>query len=260
MQWAAVFTAALLGGRPATAQVLYIDDAYNQLGTVDIATGQTKVIGSMNSGLITDIAFSPTGQLYGLSTSDLYRINPTTGAATLVGRHNILGGNALVFGTDGTLYAAGGYSTNLYTLDPTTGASTRLGNVGFASAGDLAFNNGNLYLSSGSNQLVRINLAGAVTGTAVGYFGFSGVLGMADAANGVLYGVAGTQVFSINTTTGAGTLVRNYAGGSLARAFGTSFYTEAQPPSSTVPEPTTVALLGVGLAAVSAGARRRVRG
>jgi len=43
----------------------------------------------------------------------------------------------------------------------------------------------------------------------------------------VLYGVSGTQVFSVNTATGAGTPKSNYAGGVLTAAFGSSFVTEA---------------------------------
>lgn len=261
MAGAAVAAAAVWVGtaRAARGQVLYIDDAFNRLGTVNVVTGAVNVIGSMGGDVITDIAFSPTGQLYGLSFSRLYRIDRSSAAVTLIGTHGIPGGNALVFGTDGTLYGAGASSTDLYRLDPTSGAATSLGSVGYASAGDLAFNAGSLYLSSSTDQLVRVTLGGTVGGTLVGDFGFSAVFGLATAANGVLYGVASTDIFAVNTATGVGTAVRDYRGAGLTGANGTSFFTEARPPA-VMPEPSTWALLSTGLGGVGLVARRRKQG
>jgi hypothetical protein len=258
MAIAAALLALLLGSAPAFAQVLHIHDTSNRLGTVDIGTGAVSIIGTMGGDVMTDIAFDPTGNLFGLSFTNLYRINPFTAAVTPIGAHGVPGGNALVFGTDGTLYAAGTSSTNLYTLSTTTGSSTLLGNVGFASAGDLAFNGGtnSLFLSATTNQLVAINLGGPISGTAVGPFGFSSVFGLATADNGILYGVAGTSIFSVNTATGTGTLVRNYGGSGLTAANGTSFFTEAGA-GTVVPEPSTLTLFGLGAAGLLALARRR---
>ncbi len=91
--------------------ILYINDSNNNLGTVDVGTGTVTVIGNLGSETITDIAFSPTGNLFGISFTHLYQINPATAAVTQIGAHNIPNGNALVFGSDGTLYAAGFTST-----------------------------------------------------------------------------------------------------------------------------------------------------
>ncbi len=240
----ATFLATLWLGLPGVATagpILYIDDSSNQLGTVDVGTGAVTVIGSMGADTMTDIAFSPTGQLYGVSFTNLYRINATTGAATLVGSLGLSDQNALVFGSDGTLYAAGNTSGDLYTVNTSTGHASLVGAIGFDSAGDLAFNNGNLYMSSTSNQLIRVNTATGA-GTLVGNLGFSNVYGLATGDNGVLYGVSGTQIFSVNTTTGTGTLVLDYSGHGLGNANGTSFFSEAVP----TPEPTTFTLLGIG--------------
>ena len=112
------------------------------------------------------------------------------------------GGNALVFGTDGTLYAAGFQSTSLFTINPATGVGTSLGSVGSTSGGDLAFNGGNLFLATGTSQLLRIDLSNLANSALVGSFGVSDVFGLATGDNGVLYAVAGTQVFTVDTTTG----------------------------------------------------------
>jgi len=128
-----------------------------------------------------------------------------------------------------------------------------VGGIGFSSAGDLAFNGGNLYLSSTSNQLIRVDTTTGV-GTAVGLLGFSSVFGLATGDNGVLYGVSGTQIFSIDTTTGAGMFVRNYSGNGLGNAFGTAFFAEA---GAVIPEPATLAVFGGIAVAGLFGYRRR---
>jgi MYXO-CTERM domain-containing protein len=136
-------------------------------------------------------------------------------------------------------------------VNTTTGIATPIGSDGFFSAGDLAFKDGSFYMSATNNDLIRVILSGnTVTGgTDVGPFGFSNVFGLATADNDVLYGVAGTQIFSVDVATGHGTFVSDYGGKSiLGAANGSAFITEAQ----SVPEPTalimggTASLIGLG--------------
>jgi len=63
---------------------LYVHDATGNLGTVDVATGDVIVIGDMGVTL-TDIAFDPNGNLFGISLFNLYQINYETAAISLVG-------------------------------------------------------------------------------------------------------------------------------------------------------------------------------
>src|SRR5262245_39407490 len=98
---------------------MYVDDANGVLGTVDVATGAVTVIGPMGQTM-TDTAFDPAGNLYGITFNQLFSINKTTGAASLIGNLGISDANALVFASNGTLYTAGFGSTNLYSVNKVT--------------------------------------------------------------------------------------------------------------------------------------------
>lgn len=245
-----------LTGAVYAAPTLWVSDNVGTLGTVDAADGTVQVIGAMGIAM-SDIAFAPSGLLYGVAYTSLYSIDPTTAAPTLIGN---LGTsvNSLVFAADGTLYGA---NSSLYTISSGTGTATVIGNAGtsYNSSGDLAFIAGQLYLSSagaGSDALVRLDAATGA-GTAIGPIGASGVYGLATNDNVTLYGVAGTSIYTINVATGAGALLSEYGGQGLSNAYGTAFFGESAPP---VPEPSGWALALAGLGLLGTVRIRKARG
>ncbi len=201
---------------------MHVSDSSGNLATVDVSTGETQIIGQMNQVMF-DIAFAPSGELYGVTGNSLYLINEETAATTFIGNHGIPTANALTFSDDGRLCAMSASETLLYEIDVTTGASFSLGNVGFSSAGDLAFVDDVLYLASTTDQLVRVNLSPSVSGTVIGNFGVTDVLGLAAVDNDTLYATAATQVYLVDLLSGAAEDPVEYGGQGLQTAVGAAF-------------------------------------
>ncbi len=249
----AIFATILLLPAVNAAPVLWVGDSSGKLGTVDVATGTVNVVGNMGA-VMTDIAFDSSGNLWGITFGSLYSIDKATAASTYVGK---LGTslNSLVFGAGGTLYAA---NNSLYTINTTTGTATNLGSGGdsYSSSGDLAFIGGELFLSStfGGDSLVKLDTATGA-GTTIGVINALFVYGLASPDGNNLYGLAGTSIYSVNSTTGAGTLIRNYSGNGLGSAYGSAFISEATP---AVPVPAALFMFAPALLGFF-GLRRRAK-
>lgn len=248
----ALFSAALAAH---AAPTLWVSTGGAGLATVDVATGATSFIGNTSTAL-TDIAFSPSGELYGISFSSLYKVNSSTGATTLVGSLGSVVGtaNALVFGSDGTLYMAG---SSLYTVNTLTGAASTIGSIGYQSGGDLAFIGSELYMASSGNQLIDVDTTSGV-GALIGNLGVGSMFGLATPDNVNLYGVADQSVYLVNTGSGAATLQSTFVPTLSGGAFGLAFATESG--GGNVPEPGTLALASLALLGTAAGRRRTALG
>jgi DNA-binding beta-propeller fold protein YncE len=147
--------------------------------------------------------------------SNLYRIDESTGAATLIGDTGFTDMGGLAFNAANVLY---GYTPGaLYTIDTTTGAATRMGLLGSNHPeGGLAFQPGTGVLfavkSVLADELVTINTSTGAS-TTVGLLGSAGrdTSGLAFAADGTLFGVAlgpsPDQLIRIDTITGAATAI-----------------------------------------------------
>ena len=85
---------------------LYVVDPVSRLYTLDSATGSTRIVGPVGVANVTDIAFhGPT--LYGVSFTQFLRLDPDTGAGTVIGATGF-STNGLAVASDGRIYAAAG--------------------------------------------------------------------------------------------------------------------------------------------------------
>jgi len=146
----------------------------NPLGIVDLKTGVFTLIGNMGSGGYTGLA-TANGVLYTEQNGLLYSVNTSNASLTLIGGLN--GNNLATFGSTTTgLYGLAGTGSNvvatLFSINPQTGAMTAIGPLG----------------------------AGAVP-NGQGYYARLSV------GSSTLYMEFNSNLYTINTTTGAATQV-----------------------------------------------------
>jgi DNA-binding beta-propeller fold protein YncE len=160
------------------------------------------------------------------STSSLYRFDPATRTATLIGSTGQTRMIGLVTDQTNTIYAISEESNSrLWTLNPTTGAATLVGSLGYnLQEGDMTIDpaTGNMYVADGiGDKLYTIDKTNGNT-TLVGAFGAIGrdVSGL-QFIGSTLYGLAlreglpnANALVTVDTGTGAATLV-GYTGTNL---------------------------------------------
>ena len=212
---------------PTSSQIIYAHSA-SQLFTIDPSNWSPSLIGSFYlSGSLdagpgmTDLAVSPLDEVYTISYTDLYRVDPSTAAVTLV--MSLLGDvadnfNGLTSLPDGTLLAVD-FNGGIVALDPIAKTATPLGSYGsgFTSSGDLvSVADGTLYGishtsaggidASSNNILLKVDPHTAVA-TAIGPIGYGDVYGLGYYGGTLLAFTAEKQIIRLDPNTGAGTTV-----------------------------------------------------
>jgi Domain of unknown function (DUF4114) len=242
-----------------------------RLGTVE-ADGTFLQLASsadnFGSNLLSDIALSPTGKLYGIGNSadgkdSLYQLDPS---ADIRNRIKLVDDvkddqgvllkntfNALEFSADNQLYAIGSGSNKLYQINPNTSVATSIADLptGFTSSGDLVFDAANNRLlatskdTTTSDALWQISIANPSGATKIGQIGFAGVQGI-NFENGQLTGFTNTGIgiksvtnrIKINPTSGVGTFDRVITGtGILAGVSGSATIPSSSLGLDTKPDP-----------------------
>lgn len=234
--------AAVLGlgtSNVAQASSFFVSTSNGKVGTLDQTTG---VFSEISSGpVFTDIALNESGNLFGITFSQLYEVNTTTKTSSLVGNLGTSNMNALGFTTSNTLYGTGG--SGFYKINSSTGAASLVSHIaGFSSSGDIVYDKAtNKFLATSvGDSLWSITLDG--TAQKIGNIGFNAVYGLAFDDNGTLYGyTANRQQIVINTTTGVGTYNQNVKGTS-AQIWGSASLPSTGSATS-VPEPASVLAL-----------------
>jgi hypothetical protein len=192
--------------------------ANGTLFEVNQATGALTTVGTATGVDYDDFGSTTTG-LYAVSdgaVQDLYSIDPTTGAATLIGATGLGYGSWRGLSTNsGTLYFADG--ADLYTLSTTTGAATLVGAFGgSAEMGVLLTEGGVLYGGDDSNNTLD----------------------------------------TINTSTGAATSGPTPSASFDGSFYGLAPYPVPTGTTTATPEPATLSLLGMGFSTLALIRRR----
>ncbi|MCE9540302.1 MAG: hypothetical protein K8R85_13950, partial [Bacteroidetes bacterium] len=148
------------------AQTIYVNTTQGNIYSVDMATCIKTLVSAtgINWG---DLAMCSGNSniLYGTDpTGDLYQIDITTGIQTLI--NNQFSAQwptadlySLTCDGNGTLYGSSDNFAGLYSFNLSSNAWTYLSNLnGYLAGGDLTFYNGELYMSTTTNELIKIDL------------------------------------------------------------------------------------------------------
>ena len=237
----------------AQAGTFYVSTNDNQIGAFDDLTGSYTQLASTPT--FTDIALSPSEQLFGITFNKLYSVDLDSGTNNYVGR---LGKgkslNALGFSNDGKLYGTGGSS--FYSIDTSSGRASRISsNSGFSSSGDIVFDAARdiFWATSVGDSLWSITRDGV--GTKIGDIGYGRVYGLAFGDDGSLFGYTANQdQLELDLGTGVGTFVRKVSGLNSQEIWGAT----SEADGTAVPEPgMTLGLLSVGALFVGSRLQRK---
>lgn len=254
---AAIGFAAMLALAPVGLKadtITYVYTSGGVFGTLDLSTGAYSAVGSSSSLQTAGTGgFAETGGVlyaggFSNPNSGLYTVS-TSGVAAVVGSTQV-STNGYVFGgtTGGGLYSVGqsGYLYSVSTAGVFTTATSAIGLPGFGGYVALSNNGTSLFLEDDGT------LWSIATGTGVGTEVDNGSVGHDYTAlifeGSTLYGLYGSEIYSVNTSNGQDTAVQAITGLSSSNIVAIAPDPITGMGSST-PEPGTWVLLGAGMSA-----------
>ena len=190
--------------------LIYFSDSIGRLATVDVDTGVVDVIG-LTGIAFTDLAFAPSGELFGITADNAYTIDIETGEATYVGALPVGNMGGAVFGIDGSLYTASFGNDTLVRIDPATGAVIGTTQTGYVNEGDLFYRDGVLHMNSTNNEIVALSPS-LTSGTALFDYGTLNITGLANTVDGRVFGFASNRLYEFDLDTGTVSVVANISG------------------------------------------------
>jgi hypothetical protein len=215
--------------------------------------GSSSAFANLGTGFAAGMAFDPNGNLFvsTYSTDTIYKITPggvvsvfaTTGGSNPAG---------LAFDKAGNLYVAYSYTDTIEKFAANSNVGTVFGTTGVDGPFGLAFDaNGNLYASiNGHNEIEEFNSLGNMSVFLQGPIPagnnsvLDGPLGLAFDSSDNLYAVNDANNTIEKITPGGASVFANSGSG-----LNSPFYIAIQP-GLPVPEPSGVALAGLGAAAL----------
>ncbi len=139
------------------------------------------------------------------------RLNPSTGAATVVGPLGFPTTNGLAVASDGVIYAST-TAGQLIRINPVTGVGTLVGafGAGLASSGDLVCDSSDALfgaLSSGANTVLARIDRNTGAATVIGSTGLPTLYGLAMSCCRLYGATSGGELVDINVATGKATVL-----------------------------------------------------
>lgn len=183
------------------ADEMFVSTYDGKLFAIDSQTLTSRLIGTTPL-VMTDIAFSSDGTLYGISSGALYSIDPDTALTTFVGWLGIVNANALEIDEAGNAFVASANNGALYSVNLATGDTATIGQYSttLSSSGDLAFYNGSLYLAAYDGSILQIN---PETGEIIQSVDpYAPVMYGLEKLGATLYGMSGGRFYALDPVTG----------------------------------------------------------